>query len=663
MLRRISVLLLIGAVIIVGGVACEEKRVGAGPKNGRESAPSAPVDIGPSLYPPAQWPTYVLSTSTVDAAPIPGHLTVIDKVDLPAQRDGKIKIIGREIRAGEKVNPNEVYVHPVTKVQYRALYPGDAVKKGDMVVLLDDQEAAADFAIQSAAVEAAIADAESAKYTTEYYKIQMEKTVDLYKKGGTTDQEVRKSEAEFQRSRADKASKEAGKTKADGEKEKAGVLLEMFHIRSTMDGILQPHNRNPGEGIRANDTALQIHNLDQLRVEGLVDKGVRDQLSVGTRVRIEPNRESTPSRKLYGHILPITAVAISNHPSDPLIVTASEDRTARVWRRTQVGQVAELRHPSVAVRAVACTGPTCSSHLCLTGADDGKARLWDLDTTSVNPQPLRELEGFQHKGIISSVAFSPDGKFCATADSRDICLWDVETGQFKYQFPQLHRGAITTLAFTPEAKLVSAARDNTIKVWTLGTSGATLEFSQEGRSGDVGQVGVSHDGGKVLLDVAQSLRVLTLQDRRIEGVMQPISDSAKFSTFAQFSPDDSLVLTGLNTEGRLGVWLAPGPKVRPAEVRRFNPQDRMAMFTCGAVSPYKQHPFAATGTQDGTLYIWPMPTDSEVLAERIEGEITFVDQETDAGAQQIRVWAKFDNRQAKLLAGGSVTMVAVPSEK
>src|SRR5262249_22515140 len=157
-------------------------------------------------------------------------------------------------------------------------------------------------------------------------------------KGGTTDQEVRKAEAEYQRSRADHTSKDAASTKAEEERKKAGVLLEMFHIRSTINGIVQPHNRNPGEGLRAGETVLQIHNLDRLRVEGLVDKGFREQLSPGTRVRIEPNRESTASRKLYGHLLPITAVAISNHPSDPLIVTASEDHTARVWRRSQVGQ-------------------------------------------------------------------------------------------------------------------------------------------------------------------------------------------------------------------------------------------------------------------------------------------------------------------------------------
>jgi WD40 repeat protein len=606
----------------------------------------------------------VLATSTIDPVIIPGHLTVINKVDLPAQRDGKIMIIGREVREGEKVDPSEVYTHPVTGKQYRMLYPGDAVKKGDMVVLLDDQEAAAEFRISDSAVGFAAADAASAKYTEEYYKINLEKYEELFKKftNATNEMEVRKSKAEYERSKADAAGKDAAKTKAGEEKNKASVILEMFHIRSPIDGILQPHNRNAGEGVSMRDVVLQVHNLDWLRVEGLVDKGYRDQLKVGMRVQIEPNREFAARRRLYGHLLPITAVAISNHPNDPLIVTASEDRTARVWRLSQVGQVTELPHPAP-VRSVACTPPTCSAHLCVTGADDGKARIWDLDSTVVNPKPLRELEGFQHKGVISAVAFAPDGKYCVTADSRDICLWDVDSGQFKYQFPQLHRGTITTLSFTPQCKLVSAARDNTIKVWSLGVNGASLDYSQEGRSGDVGQLGVSHDGGKVLLDAAQSLRVLTLQDRRIEDAMQPIADSAKFATFAQFSPDDRLILTGLNTEGRLSLWLAPGPKARPAELRRFNPQDRMAVFTCGAVSPYREHPFAATGTQDGTLYVWPMPTEAELKAEYIEGQIRFVDEETDASAQQIRVHAIFNNTKAKLLSGGTVTMVTLPSEK
>ncbi|HLW66765.1 MAG TPA: hypothetical protein VKS79_15735, partial [Gemmataceae bacterium] len=104
MIRRISVLLVIGAVIIVGGVACEQRTATAvDAKNGREPAASAPAEIGPALYPAGQWPSYVVSTTTVDPIVMPGHISVMDKVDLPSQRDGKIMVIGRELRTGEQV--------------------------------------------------------------------------------------------------------------------------------------------------------------------------------------------------------------------------------------------------------------------------------------------------------------------------------------------------------------------------------------------------------------------------------------------------------------------------------------------------------------------------------------------------------------------------------
>src|SRR5207244_1580354 len=82
----------------------------------------------------------------------------------------------------------------------------------------------------------------------------------------------------------------------------------------------------------------------------------------------------SPERDLPGHFQPVRAVAISRDPKKPLIVSASEDKTVRVWDRV-AGQVATWRH-DVPVRAVACTPKTAEANLCLTGADDGIARLF-----------------------------------------------------------------------------------------------------------------------------------------------------------------------------------------------------------------------------------------------------------------------------------------------
>src|SRR5262249_41811692 len=146
--------------------------------------------------------------------------------------------------------------------------------------------------------------------------------------------------------------------------------------------------------------------------------------------------------------------AVSNDPKNPLVVSASEDGTVRIWggppRRP-------LWHPAP-VRAVACTPVGAAENLCLTGAADGKARLWDL--SAEQDQPIRELGGKTggHRGPINCVAFSPDGKTCATGgDDREINVWDVATGNPRYRLPG-HKGAITSLQFTPLNQLVSASR-------------------------------------------------------------------------------------------------------------------------------------------------------------------------------------------------------------
>src|SRR5262249_22169684 len=157
-----------------------------------------------------------------------------------------------------------------------------------------------------------------------------------------------------------------------------------------------------------------------------------------------------------GHLQAVRAVAVSKDPRKPLIVSAGEDKTVRVWERPVRAQKGMFPHP-LAVRAVACTPPAAADNLCLTGADDGVARLWDLDTLA--SKPIRELGSASEKnqGRIVAVAFAPDGKTCATADEREIILWDVTTGKLLYRFAVQHKAPITYIQFTPQSRLVSEA--------------------------------------------------------------------------------------------------------------------------------------------------------------------------------------------------------------
>src|SRR5262249_11909666 len=77
-----------------------------------------------------------------------------------------------------------------------------------------------------------------------------------------------------------------------------------------------------------------------------------------------------------------------------------------------------------------------------------------------------------------------------------------------------------------------------------------------------------------LFDVAQGLRVITIPDRATVAVMQSMTDAYRFATFAYFSPDDKMILTGTNTESRMSLWKAPLGNARATELRQFVARER-----------------------------------------------------------------------------------------
>lgn len=658
-MRRQIAVLVVGLALLPVISGCTDS-IPKGTKSGNSGDNATPTDIGSPLYKGQDYAERA-GTAPADTLLVPGHLTVFLKRDLPSQRDGRIHGICTEPAAGQPYSQDMIKHLVDEKKFFRPLRDAERVRANQLLMVLDDREAYMQVLIQETQVDVAKAEANSAEKTLALADQYYQRQVELFKTGTATSKfEMEKAGLDRDRSKFDVDAKKANVKKAEQDLAKAKVLLEMHYIRSPIDGIMIPTNRKSGEAVRASETVVQVQNVEKLRLEGLVDAGSRNMLQDQMQITIEPSIEIN-ELAIQAHFLPITGVAVANGPAqDPYFVSGSLDKSVRVWQGRQ--QVALLTHPS-GVRSVACTGPGAAANYCLSAADDGKLRLWDLATGKL----VREFEstldkgGFQHRGHISALAFSPNGQFAVSADDQDICLWQISDGQLKYRFPSAHRGAIGTLVFTPQCKLISAGRDNSMRIWRLGTASAQEEFRQEGRSGDVGVLGVSRDGERVLFDIQQSLRVLALKDKKVDGLLQPGIESGRFASFALFSPDDSYVLTGSNVDGRLSLFRAPSSEnFRAAEIRQFRPENRMAKFTCAAFSPHAQAAFAVTGTQSGDLYVWKMPSKNDV--KPLPAKITFIDHSTDTSSRQIRVWAELDNPRDStgeelLLPGKTATMV------
>ncbi len=110
--------------------------------------------------------------------------------------------------------------------------------------------------------------------------------------------------------------------------------------------------------------------------------------------------------------------------------------------------------------------------LVVTASDDHTARLWEV----ASGQVLRVLPG--HQGAVWHAAFSPDGKLVVTASGdKTARLWDVASGQM-LRVLSGHQDGVWHAAFSPDGKLVvTASGDKTARLWDVASGQVLRELS------------------------------------------------------------------------------------------------------------------------------------------------------------------------------------------
>jgi WD40 repeat protein/tRNA A-37 threonylcarbamoyl transferase component Bud32 len=186
----------------------------------------------------------------------------------------------------------------------------------------------------------------------------------------------------------------------------------------------------------------------------------------------------------------------------------------------------------------------------------GEGRLWDTATGKELGKPLI------HKGGVSALAFSPDGKRLATASADGVALlWDTATGR-QISKPLLHLGPIWTVAFSPDGR-------------TLATGGATIKVDRI-----TGQMRIL--AGEARLWGLDSGRPLA----PVLGHPGPVRSLA-------FSPDSRLLLTG-SEDRKARFYLAAtgalvaGPFHHEGTVQAvaFSPDGRLALTSSASERPH-----------------------------------------------------------------------------
>jgi eukaryotic-like serine/threonine-protein kinase len=244
------------------------------------------------------------------------------------------------------------------------------------------------------------------------------------------------------------------------------------------------------------------------------------------------------------------------------------------------------------------TGVTFSpdGKVVLTGSADNTARLWDVATGKAIGVPM------EHKGRVLAVAFSPDGKAVLTGSSDHTArLWGAATGT-PIGAPLEHKDTVRAVAFSPDGKAVlTGSEDHTARLWDAAT-GKPIGTPRE-HKGPVLAVCFSPDG-KVIL-IGNGANRARLWDAATGNAIGMPMEHKGIVGAVSFSPDGKVVLTG-SYDNTARLWDAATGKPISAPLEHKGGVREVAFSPDGKV--------VLTGSYDNTARLWDAANGKPIAA-------------------------------------------------
>ena len=229
----------------------------------------------------------------------------------------------------------------------------------------------------------------------------------------------------------------------------------------------------------------------------------------------------------------------------------------------------------------------------LSASYDRTMRLWDV----ASGEDLLELEHFP--AAVMGVAFLPDGQSCVSCCSDgSVHFRSLKDGKEILHF-QAHKSSVNSLALSADGKtLVTGGGDGLVKIWECPSSKEKRTLTGSGEW--IWSVAISPNGKQVLAGGADRIARLWEVETGKE-LVQLIGHQDAVSCVA-FSPDGKQALTGFN-DGEMRQWSLDNGRLLRRTAEHKSP------IYCVMFSQEGRHGFSAGA--DGVVRIWELQTPDQ----------------------------------------------------
>lgn len=201
-----------------------------------------------------------------------------------------------------------------------------------------------------------------------------------------------------------------------------------------------------------------------------------------------------------------------------------------------------------------------------------------------------------HHGGVQALAYSPDGRYLASAgEDRTILISEISSGKTAFTPLTGHTDTIYALAFSEKGRLLaSGGRDHRIILWDL-SQGKARDINFEGHSGSIYGLAFNPDGTRIVsASEDKSVRVWDVETGKEIG--SPKLSHTQSVTAVAFSPNGQFIASG-GLDKQVIIWNAKSGApysrafinaIAPVWTLAFSPDSRLL----------------AAGSADGAIHLW-----------------------------------------------------------